>query len=38
MVGKEFGELDLLALNAGIVEMRPLEKWDETAFGRLTPQ
>jgi NAD(P)-dependent dehydrogenase (short-subunit alcohol dehydrogenase family) len=27
-VGKEFGALDILVLNAGIVEMRPLEKWD----------
>jgi len=33
-VGKEFGALDILVLNAGIVEMRPLEKWDEAAFDR----
>jgi NAD(P)-dependent dehydrogenase (short-subunit alcohol dehydrogenase family) len=29
-----FGALDVLFLNAGIVEMRPLEQWDETAFDR----
>ena len=29
-----FGTLDVLFLNAGIVEMRPLEKWDEAAFDR----
>ena len=33
-VGNEFGSLDILVLNAGIVEMRPLEKWDEAAFDR----
>jgi NAD(P)-dependent dehydrogenase (short-subunit alcohol dehydrogenase family) len=33
-VGKEFGALDILVLNAGIVEMRPLEKWDEAGFDR----
>ena len=33
-LGKEFGALDILVLNAGIVEMRPLEKWDEAAFDR----
>jgi len=33
-VRKELGALDILVLNAGIVEMRPLEKWDETGFDR----
>ena len=29
-----FGNLDVLFLNAGIVEMLPLEKWDEAAYDR----
>lgn len=29
-----FGTLDILFLNAGIVDMRPLEKWDEAGFDR----
>jgi NAD(P)-dependent dehydrogenase (short-subunit alcohol dehydrogenase family) len=29
-----FGALDILFLNAGIVDMRPLEKWDEAGFDR----
>ncbi len=29
-----FGTLDTLFLNAGIVEMRPMDKWDEAAFDR----
>jgi NAD(P)-dependent dehydrogenase (short-subunit alcohol dehydrogenase family) len=29
-----FGKLDVLFLNAGIVEMRPLENWDESGFDR----
>jgi NAD(P)-dependent dehydrogenase (short-subunit alcohol dehydrogenase family) len=29
-----FGELDVLFVNAGIVEMRPLEQFDEAAFDR----
>jgi NAD(P)-dependent dehydrogenase (short-subunit alcohol dehydrogenase family) len=29
-----FGELDILFINAGIVELKPLEKWDEAAFDR----
>ena len=33
-VGKEFGGLDVLFCNAGIVEMRPLDAWDEMAFDR----
>jgi NAD(P)-dependent dehydrogenase (short-subunit alcohol dehydrogenase family) len=31
---KAFGALDVLFLNAGIVDMRPLEKWDEAGFDR----
>jgi NAD(P)-dependent dehydrogenase (short-subunit alcohol dehydrogenase family) len=34
-VKTEFGGLDVLFCNAGIVEMRPLEAWDEAAFDRL---
>jgi NAD(P)-dependent dehydrogenase (short-subunit alcohol dehydrogenase family) len=33
-IGQEFGRLDILFLNAGIVEMAPLEAWDESAFDR----
>ena len=33
-VQQAFGALDILVVNAGIVELRPLEKWDETAFDR----
>jgi NAD(P)-dependent dehydrogenase (short-subunit alcohol dehydrogenase family) len=33
-IGRAFGQLDVLFLNAGIVEMGPLEKWDEAAFDR----
>jgi NAD(P)-dependent dehydrogenase (short-subunit alcohol dehydrogenase family) len=33
-IRQAFGKLDVLFLNAGIVEMRPLEKWDVTAFDR----
>lgn len=29
-----FGGLDILFLNAGIAELRPLEQWDEQAFDR----
>lgn len=31
-IREQFGRLDILFLNAGIVEMRPLEKWDENGF------
>lgn len=34
IVKKELGGLDVLFCNAGIVEMRPLEAWDEAAFDR----
>src|SRR5690242_7142227 len=30
----EFGRLDVLFINAGIVEKRPLENWDESGFDR----
>jgi NAD(P)-dependent dehydrogenase (short-subunit alcohol dehydrogenase family) len=33
-VAREFGKLDVVVLNAGIVDMRPLEKWDEAGFDR----
>ena len=33
-IRQAFGTLDVLFLNAGIAEMRPLEKWDEVAFDR----
>jgi NAD(P)-dependent dehydrogenase (short-subunit alcohol dehydrogenase family) len=33
-IRQAFGKLDVLFLNAGIVEMRPLEKWDPGAFDR----
>lgn len=33
-VRQAFGTLDVVFLNAGIVEMRPLDQWDETAFDR----
>jgi NAD(P)-dependent dehydrogenase (short-subunit alcohol dehydrogenase family) len=33
-IGQEFGQLDILVVNAGIVDMRPLEKWDEAGFDR----
>src|SRR5579862_3130891 len=33
-IRREFGRLDAAFINAGIVEMRPLEKWDEAGFDR----
>jgi len=33
-IGSEFGQLDVLFVNAGIVEMAPLDKWDEHSFDR----
>jgi NAD(P)-dependent dehydrogenase (short-subunit alcohol dehydrogenase family) len=33
-IRQSFGSLDVLFLNAGIAEMRPLEKWDESGFDR----
>jgi len=31
---QEFGGLDILFVNAGIVELKPIEQWDEAAFDR----
>jgi len=33
-INKAFGGLDALFVNAGIAELRPVEKWDEAAFDR----
>ncbi len=33
-IGETLGGLDVLFMNAGIVDMRPLEQWDEAAFDR----
>lgn len=33
-IRQEFGRLDILFVNAGIVEMAPLEAWDEPKFDR----
>jgi NAD(P)-dependent dehydrogenase (short-subunit alcohol dehydrogenase family) len=33
-IRQAFGTLDVLFLNAGIVDMRPLENWDEAGFDR----
>jgi NAD(P)-dependent dehydrogenase (short-subunit alcohol dehydrogenase family) len=33
-IGAAFGALDILFVNAGLVEMRPLGKWDEAEFDR----
>ena len=33
-IGKAFGGLDILFVNAGVAELRPVEKWDEAAFDR----
>jgi NAD(P)-dependent dehydrogenase (short-subunit alcohol dehydrogenase family) len=33
-IRQKFGKLDCLFINAGIVEMRPIEKWDESSFDR----
>ncbi|MDE3196655.1 MAG: SDR family oxidoreductase [Acidobacteriota bacterium] len=33
-VGRKFGKLDILVVNAGIVDMRPLDQWDEAGFDR----
>jgi NAD(P)-dependent dehydrogenase (short-subunit alcohol dehydrogenase family) len=34
ILGEKFGGLDILFVNAGIAELRPVEKWDEAAFDR----
>jgi NAD(P)-dependent dehydrogenase (short-subunit alcohol dehydrogenase family) len=33
-VGREFGGLDILFVNAGIAELRPAGQWDEAGFDR----
>ena len=33
-VGQAFGGLDILVVNAGVADLRPLEQWDETAVDR----
>lgn len=33
-IGKTFGGLDVLFVNAGAAELRPIEKWDEGGFDR----
>jgi NAD(P)-dependent dehydrogenase (short-subunit alcohol dehydrogenase family) len=33
-IGEAFGQLDILFVNAGIADLRPLENWDESAFDR----
>ena len=33
-VREAFGALDILFVNAGIVELKPIEQWDEAAFDR----
>jgi NAD(P)-dependent dehydrogenase (short-subunit alcohol dehydrogenase family) len=33
-VGKVFGQLDILFVNAGIADLRPIERWDEEGFDR----
>jgi NAD(P)-dependent dehydrogenase (short-subunit alcohol dehydrogenase family) len=33
-IREKFGQLDILVVNAGIVDMKPLEQWDEAAYDR----
>lgn len=33
-VGKAFGGLDVLFVNAGVADLRPIEQWDEAGFDR----
>lgn len=33
-VQADFGRLDVLFVNAGVTELKPVEKWDEAAFDR----
>jgi NAD(P)-dependent dehydrogenase (short-subunit alcohol dehydrogenase family) len=33
-VRQAFGGLDVLVINAGIVDLKPVEQWDETSFDR----
>ncbi|HXM44837.1 MAG TPA: SDR family oxidoreductase [Bryobacteraceae bacterium] len=34
VIGREFGALDVLFVNAGIAELKPVAEWDEAAFDR----
>lgn len=34
VIKKEFGGLDIVFVNAGVADLRPVEKWDETGFDR----
>ena len=34
-IGQSFGSLEVLFLNAGTAELRPLEQWDEASFDRI---
>ncbi len=34
VLGREFGGLDILLVNAGIAELKPVGQWDEAAFDR----
>jgi NAD(P)-dependent dehydrogenase (short-subunit alcohol dehydrogenase family) len=33
-IGEAFGKLDVLFVNAGVAEFKPLEQWDEAGFDR----
>ncbi|MEK1887778.1 MAG: SDR family oxidoreductase, partial [Phyllobacterium sp.] len=33
-IGEGFGKLDILFVNAGVAEFKPLEQWDEAGFDR----
>jgi len=33
-VAQAFGELDILFVNAGVADLRPVDQWDEAAFDR----
>src|SRR5882724_7366944 len=33
-IAEKFGRLDILCINAGVVDIRPIEQWDEAAFDR----
>jgi NAD(P)-dependent dehydrogenase (short-subunit alcohol dehydrogenase family) len=33
-IGEAFGGLDVVFVNAGVAELRPVEQWDEAAFDR----
>jgi NAD(P)-dependent dehydrogenase (short-subunit alcohol dehydrogenase family) len=34
-IGEAFGGLDIVFINAGVAELRPVEQWDEAAFDRV---